>query len=260
MNNEKTITRADGTPIPEHERHHARGIAAHWLLIRNDVSAVDRVAARERVADALDALAKLAGNGADEIANAHDSLDQTVARGPGGTEDAEPWTLAERCEVAATEALDHGAARADDNPAREHERHLANLRAAFAFFEEWAEGETYGTFPGGDPRLFTPSQDASTEAERKAHAEACAAWDRGDHIVYQGAVNLVEMTITKKNGEKLVMPPGTAFVSSGIFGHGTVKLRDEKMITARDGLREILATFDGEARGSAEEDSPPSVQ
>ena len=38
----------------------------------------------------------------------------------------------------------------------------------------------YGHFIGGDPRNFTPDEDASTEAERAAHAEACERWNRGD--------------------------------------------------------------------------------
>ena len=57
---EKTITHADGTPIPEHEQHHVRGIAALSLLTRGDPAKVDRVVAERDVADALDALAVLA--------------------------------------------------------------------------------------------------------------------------------------------------------------------------------------------------------
>jgi hypothetical protein len=37
----------------------------------------------------------------------------------------------------------------------------------------------YGSFPGGDPRRFSPDPECSTEAERDAHRVACARWDAG---------------------------------------------------------------------------------
>lgn len=41
-------------------------------------------------------------------------------------------------------------------------------------------GITYGYYLGGDPRLFTPDQDSSTEQEMQAWRDACAAWERGE--------------------------------------------------------------------------------
>lgn len=34
----------------------------------------------------------------------------------------------------------------------------------------------YGSFPGGDPRNFSPDYECSTEEERAAHKAACVAW------------------------------------------------------------------------------------
>jgi len=51
------------------------------------------------------------------------------------------------------------------------------LEAARPFFEP---EPSYGTFHGGDPRLFSPDPDASTEQERASHAEDCAKWDAGE--------------------------------------------------------------------------------
>lgn len=40
--------------------------------------------------------------------------------------------------------------------------------------------QTYGYFPGGDPRLFTPDVDVCTPEEIEAHRSACSAADAGD--------------------------------------------------------------------------------
>lgn len=39
--------------------------------------------------------------------------------------------------------------------------------------------QTYGHPLSSDPRLFKPDPECSTEAERAAHADALAAWERG---------------------------------------------------------------------------------
>lgn len=49
-----------------------------------------------------------------------------------------------------------------------------------AFLSQFVDQESYGHFPGGDPRLFRPDPECSTEREREAHREACAAWERGE--------------------------------------------------------------------------------
>lgn len=131
-------------------------------------------------------------------------------------------------------------AKTTEDPEQEHARHLAAMREALAFFEEWAEDESYGCFPGGDPRLFTPDPADSTEGQQAAHRAACAAWDRGDHIKIAGSMNLKPIRYARKDGSKAVIPPRAAFVSSSVFGHGTIRWRDEQFVRARDGLRAAL--------------------
>lgn len=42
------------------------------------------------------------------------------------------------------------------------------------------EAQGYGSFPGGDPRNFTPDEEVNTPEELAAWKAACEAWDRGD--------------------------------------------------------------------------------
>ena len=131
--------------------------------------------------------------------------------------------------------------REDENPEQERERHLRSMRDALAFFEEWAEAEDYGAFPGGDPRFFTPDPDASTDEERAAHKSACEAWERGDRIAFDvGPLNSTELRVKGR-----VVPPGTALVNCQVFGLGTVVRRDAEMMRVRDGLRAALASIQG---------------
>ena len=133
----------------------------------------------------------------------------------------------------------------EENPEQEHQRHLAAMREALTFFEEWAEGQGYGCFPGGDPRRFAPDPKESTEAQRVAHRAACEAWNRGDCVQFEGSMNLNEIRYTRIDGTKRVIPARTAFVSSSVFGHGTIRWRDEEMVRARDGLRSALGCQPG---------------
>jgi hypothetical protein len=40
----------------------------------------------------------------------------------------------------------------------------------------------YGEFCGGDPRLFCPDEECSTDEERAAHSKACAEWNTGIRV------------------------------------------------------------------------------
>lgn len=40
--------------------------------------------------------------------------------------------------------------------------------------------ESYGPFPGGDPRHFKPDPEACTPEEIEAHRLACIEWDKGE--------------------------------------------------------------------------------
>lgn len=55
---------------------------------------------------------------------------------------------------------------------------MAELAVPDGLFEE----ESYGLFPGGDPRLFTPDPECCTPAEIERHRLACAAWDAGEGV------------------------------------------------------------------------------
>lgn len=53
------------------------------------------------------------------------------------------------------------------------------LAAALVPLGDMAEQTCYGTFCGGDPRLFTPDPECSTEEERAYHKKACEMADAG---------------------------------------------------------------------------------
>lgn len=147
-------------------------------------------------------------------------------------------------------------APADENPEQERACHLANLRAALAFFEEWAADESYGAFPGGDPRLFAPDPEATTEPERAAHKAACEAWKRGERATFDvGPMN--SETLIVKGG---AVPPGTAFVHRPIFGLGTVRRVDAEMVRVRDGLRAALPAPPRPDPGFAVGNLPPEAR
>lgn len=45
-----------------------------------------------------------------------------------------------------------------------------------------AESVTYGWFPGGDPREFSPDPESSTDAELARHRADCEAWEAGEGV------------------------------------------------------------------------------
>ena len=45
-----------------------------------------------------------------------------------------------------------------------------------------AECASYGYFPGGDPRDFTPDPEACSADEMDRHKAACDQWEAGDRV------------------------------------------------------------------------------
>lgn len=130
-----------------------------------------------------------------------------------------------------------------ENPEEELSRHVANLRAALTFFEEWAEIEDYGAFHGGDPRMFTPDPNDSTIRELTAYNAACEAWERGDRTEHgRPSLNETEIRYRDKAGKETVVEPHTAFVSGSKFGPGSYKRIDAEMVRMRDALRTALGS------------------
>lgn len=71
--------------------------------------------------------------------------------------------------------------------------------------------QSYGFFPGGDPRDFTPDFEGCTPQEIEAWKEACDSWNRGEKVVCEGS----HRWLVDAEGKVI----GTATVSS--FGIGT---------------------------------------
>jgi hypothetical protein len=56
------------------------------------------------------------------------------------------------------------------------------LRAIADRIRSDAEDVSYGYFPGGDPRDFTPDEESIRPEEAARYKSDCEAWERGDHI------------------------------------------------------------------------------
>jgi hypothetical protein len=83
----------------------------------------------------------------------------------------------------------------------------------------------YGCFHGGDPRLFSPDPECSTEKEREAHREACAAWERGERPTFPVSgfetTEKDETFTDKRDGSTVKIPAGSAVhVLRSSFGLG----------------------------------------
>jgi len=101
-----------------------------------------------------------------------------------------PWTLFRETYIVggdddcigATDGLDKGDAEAKANAAfivkaaNAHDRLIEALEAARGALVD----ESYGPFPGGDPRSFEPDHEVCTAEEIEAHRLACIAWDKGE--------------------------------------------------------------------------------
>lgn len=95
----------------------------------------------------------------------------------------------------------------------------------------YVEDVTYGTFPGGDPRMFTPDsiEDGTTEEEMARWKADCAAAEQGQ--VRQDPA-----------GRWIVLGGGAAVhILQGKYGLGACRYRDEKAVALRDEIRTALA-------------------
>lgn len=92
-------------------------------------------------------------------------------------------------------------------------------QAVYELAREFAHGESYGHFGGGDPRDFTPDPDCSTEAERAAHKAACDTWNRGAGEPVEGAHDV------RVEGDSVVVS------SRAVFGLG-VQVRRDPLLAA----------------------------
>jgi hypothetical protein len=59
---------------------------------------------------------------------------------------------------------------------------IGELRELLFDIRQEAEGTMYGFFTGGDPRSFTPDDDACTEAEIATWKDDCARAERGEAV------------------------------------------------------------------------------
>ena len=92
----------------------------------------------------------------------------------------------------------------------------------------------YGAYPGDDPRDFTPDPECSTEAERKAHREACASWDRCGGPP-------TNATLAKTEAGHCHVRPGMVLCTSGSFGLGTYEIEMELLeLVHPDGTTTVL--------------------
>jgi len=133
-----------------------------------------------------------------------------------------------------------------------------------AFLAQFVEQESYGAFPGGDPRLFHPDPECSTAREREAHRLACEAWERGERPEIEGGCSLVRSLASAKTEVEPSAPPtfrdllprrfpfafrdeaGETVIESIAWPRFTVRAatRSEATVAARAKLRDLLAAAD----------------
>jgi len=110
---------------------------------------------------------------------------------------------------------------------------MGALIAARDYLQRAAQSDAmYGHFPGGDPRAFSPDPECSTEAERAAHAAACAAWERGERPTIDGPHRPLP------DGEE-----GHMTVSG--FGLGVYQVADEEAADALDQVCAAIRALEG---------------
>lgn len=106
------------------------------------------------------------------------------------------------------------------------------LIAARDYLRRCAQSEpTYGYYPGGDPRDFSPDPECCTPEELAAHKEACEAWERGERPQHEAHHHTAHSV-----GENKVMVVSHA----GAFGIGVYSMRDEE---AEDVLEQVDAAL-----------------
>jgi hypothetical protein len=102
---------------------------------------------------------------------------------------------------------------------------------------EFAESESYGAFPGGDPREFEPDPDCSTDEERAAHQRDCEAMTAGGQALMPPAHSWEEIPeMTLKDGTKV--GGGFGHVARAGYGLGTYAIKDPDLMEALVALRD----------------------
>jgi hypothetical protein len=94
----------------------------------------------------------------------------------------------------------------------------------------------YGNFPGGDPRLFHPDPECSTEDERAKHAADCEAAERNE----KGAVEQPSASRTQYDGAgRMVL-----HITLAGYGLGVYRLPDADLLAAADDLDRAAAALE----------------
>ena len=109
---------------------------------------------------------------------------------------------------------------------------IDTLRALADRIRGEAEGVTYGYFPGGDPREFTPDEECATADEMERYKADCAAWERGEAVDRGGphvGINDrpdVQDAMEAARGTR----PTVGWVTVSHYGLGTYCYRDESLM------------------------------
>jgi len=126
--------------------------------------------------------------------------------------------------------------------AQRDQRWFNSLTEMRTIFTEEAEGVSYGGYPGGDPRDFTPDGECCTPEEIAAHKAACEAWERGDFTEPRHGRHAVEIAL--KDGTKAV---GHGCINP--YGIGVYTYHNEESARARDAAALLLGYVFGEPAG-----------
>lgn len=130
------------------------------------------------------------------------------------------------------------------------------LDAVREFLPTDEEQVSYGAFPGGDPREFSPDEECSTEAERAAHRAACDAWDRGEQIecvggceerdVEPGAEITAGAAAIRNGAATATVSAGHVRIAWQTFGLGTYTFRDPQVVEIRERIASAIRALGGE--------------
>ncbi len=140
---------------------------------------------------------------------------------------------------------------------------LAALRAALPYVAEAALPQIcYGSFHGGDPRLFTPDKDGGTPAELARWQADCAAAEKSGAVQpsahqWQLGADCTDDVVALVKGVQAARgeeptgpsPEGAVHITRAMYGLGTYELRDEEAEQARSLVVEAIKAAESEASG-----------
>lgn len=106
-------------------------------------------------------------------------------------------------------------------------------------------GQSYGYFPGGDPRDFEPDVECCTEEEMAAHKKACAEWDAGEQTKHEAHRHDVS---TSADGKVTV-----SMSVSGAFGMGSYTIHDPM---AEAAMALVVAALETLPNGDGRQEKP----